>query len=153
MHLEVKFTPEQVNQLRNGLEDKLQVAAIKAFEAAVERAPAAGEGPYSTGQMRQSIRVQKTGDLEYTLFCPMPYGVFVEFGTVPRGKATGKVEGFENDPYDSISYHSGEVLVTRSRGNILSEPYVRHTQGMEAQPFMRPALMEGVEWLKKLLSE
>ena len=153
MEIKLKFDASQQNAFRKSLEDKMQVAAIKALEAAIERAPAAGQTPYSTGQMRQSLRVQKTDDLEYTLFCPMSYGIYVEFGTGPRGKATGAVAEFENDPYSEISYHTGEVLVTRSRGRILDEPYIRHTQGMEAQPFLRPALLEGVKWLKKLLEE
>nr|DAH56657.1 MAG TPA: putative tail-component [Caudoviricetes sp.] len=150
MNLELKI---DVDAFKKGLENKLEVAAIKAWEAAVERTPAAGQGPYATGQMRQSLRVQKTGELEWTLFCPASYGVFVEFGTGPRGAATGQVPEYPNDPYANISYHSGEVLVTRWRGEILDEPFVRHTQGMEAQPFMRPALLTGIEWLKKLIQE
>ena len=153
MKLEVKLPPGSVSNFRKGLEDKLQVAAVKAWEAAVERAPAAGETPYSTGQMRQSLRVQKTGAFEYTIFCPRDYGVFVEFGTGPRGAATGAVPEFENDPYPTIHYHDGEVLVTRHNGRLLDEPYIRHTMGMEAQPFMRPALLEGYKWLVKLLSK
>ena len=153
MEIKVKFDLEQQQAFRKSLEDKLQVAAIKTLEAAVERAPAAGQTPYSTGQLRQSLRVQKTGDLEYTLFCPREYGIFLEFGTGPKGRQTGAVPDFENDPYSEINYHSGEVLVTRHRGRMLDEPYVRHTQGMEAQPFMRTALLEGVKWLKKLLEE
>ncbi len=127
----------------------MEVAAIKALEAAVERTPAAGETEYSTGQLRQSIRVQRVEDLEFELAVPMPYGIFLEFGTGPRGAATGRMPEFPNDP--DISYHSGEVLVTRHRGELLDEPYIRRTQGMIAQPFLRPALLRGIEVIKELL--
>ena len=153
MKVEVKFSVPvtSTQELEKKFQSILQVAAQKAYETAVERAPAAGQGPYSTGQMRQSIRLQKTGDYEYTIFCPMPYGVYNEFGTGPRGKATGAMPEFPDDPV--ISYHGGEVLVTRWRGRILDEPYIRHTQGMEAQPFMRPALLEGVKRLRELMNK
>lgn len=151
MKIEVTITPQQLQRWKSSLEDKLEVAAVKGWETAVERTPAAGETPYSTGQLRQSLRYQKTGDLEYTLFCPQSYGVFLEFGTGPKGKATGGMPEFPEDPQPNLPYHSGEVLVTRSRGRILDEPYIRHTQGMEAQPFMRPALLKAIEVLKKLL--
>lgn len=150
MNLEVKVN---VDRFHDNLQNILQLAAVKAWEAAVERAPAANETPYSTGQLRQSIRFQQTGDYEYTLFCPRSYGVYLEFGTGPKGRATGSVPDYPNDPYPSIDYHNGEVLVTRWKGVILDEPIVRHTQGMEAQPFMRPALLIGIDWLKRLLAQ
>lgn len=153
MDLEIKFDVANEQTFRKHLQDVLQVAAVKAWEAAVERAPARGEGPYSTGRMRESIRFKQTGPYEYTLYCPISYGIFNEFGTGPKGRATGAVREFPNDPQPSMNYHSGEVLVTRHRGQLLDEPYIRHTQGMQAQPFMRPALLEGVKWIKKLLSQ
>lgn len=85
MEIKVSLTEQDLQSLHSSLEKKLQVAAVKAFEAAVERTPAAGVTPYSTGQLRQSLRVAKTGNLEYTIFCPRDYGVFLEFGTGPRG--------------------------------------------------------------------
>ena len=150
MNLDVKVN---IDKFKKDLDDILEVAAVKAWETAVARTPAAGQTPYANGQLRQSLRVQKTGPLEYTIFCPVSYGAYVEFGTGPKGRATGKMEGFPNDPYPLIDYHNGEVLVTRWKGELLDPPVIRHTQGMEAQPFLRPALLEGVEWLKKLLSK
>lgn len=85
MKIVVTLKDEDIKGLRSSLDKKLQVAAVKALEAAVERTPAASETPYSTGQLRQSLRVAKTGDLEYTIFCLRDYGVFLEFGTGPRG--------------------------------------------------------------------
>ena len=148
--VEISVSPtETASQLKKRLKDIMEVAAIKALEAAVERTPAAGETPYSTGQLRQSIRVRRVEDLEFELAVPMPYGIFLEFGTGPRGAATGRMPEFPNDPV--ISYHSGEVLVTRHRGELLDEPYIRRTQGMVAQPFLRPALLRGIEVIKELL--
>lgn len=153
MELEIKFKPKDLAAFKQQLQDKLEVAAIRGWEAAVERTPAAGETPYSTGQLRQSLRFQQTGELEYTIFCPMGYGLFVEFGTGPKGQATGAMPEFENDPQPGMHYHSGEVLVTRSGGQILDEPYIRHTQGQVAQPFLRPALIVAYNEFKRLLEE
>ncbi|HHU80978.1 MAG TPA: hypothetical protein GXZ35_06555 [Acholeplasmataceae bacterium] len=36
----------------------MEVAGIKAYEYAVERTPARGESRYSTGQLRESIRME-----------------------------------------------------------------------------------------------
>jgi len=150
--VEISIRPDEtISQFRKRLKNIMEVAAIKALETAVERTPAAGETPYSTGQLRQSIRVQKVEDLEFELVVPRAYGIFLEFGTGPRGAATGRMPEFPNDPV--IQYHSGEVLVTRHKGKLLEEPYIRRTQGMEAQPFLRPALLRGVEVIKELLDD
>ena len=150
--VEISVKPtETISQFKRKIKNAMEVAAIKALEAAVERTPAAGETPYSTGQLRQSIRVQRVEDLEFELAVPMAYGIFLEFGTGPRGAATGRMPEFPNDPV--INYHAGEVLVTRHKGQLLEEPYIRRTQGMEAQPFLRPALLRGIEVLKELLDD
>lgn len=128
----------------------MEVAGIKAYEYAVERTPARGESRYSTGQLRESIRMEMVADNEVMLWSPARYTHFVEFGTGPRGQLTGRMPQFPNDPV--ITYHGGEVIVTRHRGQLLTTPYIRHTQGMEAQPFLRPALLRGVEVIKELLS-
>lgn len=151
MEIRVNLTDADLRGFRSALDQKLQVAAVKAFEAAVERTPAAGETPYATGQLRQSLRVAKTGDFEYTIFCPREYGVFLEFGTGPRGQATGAVPEFENDPYNGIRYHTGEVIVTRRNHRLLDTPYIRRTQGMEAQPFIRPALLYGLQVFRNMM--
>jgi len=151
MEIKVKIDPASWAAFEQSLQNKLQVAAVKGWEKAVELTPAAGETKYSTGFMRQAIRVQKTGDFEYTIYSPAAHSVFVEFGTGPKGKATGALTEFPNDPQPGMSYHSGEVTVTRSGGRILDVPYIRHTQGQEAQPFLRPALLEAVKVLKDLM--
>lgn len=153
MELKVEFSKQAINNLRSQLKDILEIAIIKGWETAVERTPASGETPYSTGRLRQSLRFQQTGELEYTIFCPMYYGVFVEFGTGPKGRATGGMPEFENDPQPSMSYHSGEVIVTRYNGKLLDEPYIRHTQGQVAQPFLRPALLTAYNELINLLKK
>lgn len=150
MPIEIKVNAEK---FAKNLDNILEVAAVKAWEAAVARTPAAGQTEYSTGQLRQSLRFQKTGDREYSILCPRGYGVFLEFGTGPKGHATGAFPEFPDDPYSGIQYHTGEVFVTRWRGQLLDPPRIRHTQGMEAQPFMRPALLIGVEYLRKLLAQ
>lgn len=153
MELKVEFTPSARTQLDERFKFILEAAGQKAVEAAIERAPARGEGPYATGLMRERIRGQRTGDTEFTIFCPVGHGIFVEFGTGPKGKMSGAWAEFPNDPQPLMSYHDGEVMVTRAHGRLLEQPYVRHTQGMYAAPFMRPALLEGLKWLTKLLDD
>lgn len=118
MDLKIKLTSLKIDS--SGFKDKcaqaLEVAAMRGREEMVERLPAAGQTPYATGQLRQSIRFEKSADNEYTYAVPMGYGIFVEFGTGPRGAATGAVPGFPNDPQPDMTYHNGEVLVTRWRG-------------------------------------
>lgn len=147
--LDIQVDQQSIRHINATLDQLLEAAAFRALDVAKMLTPARGQSRYSTGQLRESLRVQKTGDLEYTLFCPRPYGIFVEYGTGPRGAATHHVEGFNNDP--PLTYHSGIVLVTRHRGHILAEPYERHTQGMVAQPFIRPALLAGYDKLMELL--
>lgn len=148
MKLEYKITDIKVTkgfeELANNI---LQVAAQRGLEEMVERLPARGEGPYSTGRLRESARMEKTGNLQYTYYVQMPYATFVEFGTGPRGQMTGAWPEFPNDPQPGIHYHEGEVLVTRFRGRFLEVPYIRHTQGMDAQPFIRPGLIYAMEQL------
>ena len=72
MKIEIRFTQQELNALRNNLQDILEVSAVRAYETAVERAPASGQGRYSTGQMRQAIRLDKTGEMEWTILSPMP---------------------------------------------------------------------------------
>lgn len=154
--MDIKLTMKDV-KVQSGLEDMakhcLQIAATKGWEQMVARLPAASQTKYSTGQLRMSTRVEKTGDKEYTYYVQMPYGIYVEFGTGPKGRETGAWPEFPNDPYPSISYHQGEVLVTRWRGRMLEVPYVRHTQGMVAQPFLRPGLVYAMDFLIELLKK
>jgi hypothetical protein len=134
-------------------QDMLQVAAMRGREEMVERLPARGQTPYSTGRLRESVRFEQTGPLEYMYYVQQSYGIYLEFGTGPKGQATGAVPEFPNDPQPSIAYNGGEVLVTRWRGRLLTIPIVRHTMGMEAQPYVRPALVMAMDLLRKLLSE
>lgn len=155
MDLAYKLTNIEVNSeaMKKMLESILQVAAQRGWEEMVERLPARNETPYSTGRLRESIRYEKTGPTEYTFYAQMPYAVYVEFGTGPKGRATGAVPQFPDDPQDRIFYHTGEVIVVRYRGRLLESPVIRYTQGMEARPFIRPALIIAVEQLRNLLKK
>ena len=56
LNVNVRLTDTTVNTdaFRKHVQDVLDIAITKAFEAAVERAPAAGQTPYSTGQIAKS---------------------------------------------------------------------------------------------------
>lgn len=150
MALEVN-TAMTKEQLKKKVRHIMEVAGIKAYEHAVERTPARGESKYSSGQLRESIRMEMVSDNEVMLWSPARHSMFLEYGTGPRGQATGAMPEYPEDAV--ISYHQGEVIVTRHRGRLLDVPYIRHTRGMEAQPFMRPALLRGFEVLKELLAD
>lgn len=142
-----------LDKWKKSLENKLEIAAVRGWETAVELTPARGETPYSTGRMREAIRFQKTGGLEFTIFSPARHSIYYEFGTGPKGKQTGAVEGVKDDPHADINYHTGEVKVVRHAGKLLSQPYIRRTQGQVAQPFLRPALLEAQKVFKDLLKD
>ena len=75
--VEIIISPrETAEALRERVKNVMEVAAIKALEAAVERTPASGETPYATGQLRQSIRVQRVSDMEFELYVPMHYAYY-----------------------------------------------------------------------------
>ena len=147
MKIAIKF--QDKDKLDSILLSKLEIAMLKGRDLAVETLPARGETKYSTGRLRESIRVQRTGELEYTIYCPMSHGKYIEFGTGPLGKLTGTVAQFPSNP--TVSYHSGQVQVTRAGGKVLDKPRIRYTQGQVAQPFIRPALLKAVEVFKELM--
>ena len=52
MEIKISLPPQALKQWNESLEQKLQVAAVKAWETAVERTPAAMEGPYANGLIK-----------------------------------------------------------------------------------------------------
>lgn len=155
VNVTLETTLKGLEELERKIGFIVQVAAQKAYEMAVERTPARGETKYSTGLLRDRLRLSFDGKNEFTLTSPVPYGVYVEYGTGPKGRATGREKSIKDydDPYQGIRYHDGVVKVYRYRGQLLSNPILRHTLGMEAQPFLRPALQKGLETIKELLQD
>lgn len=115
--------------------DKVETAIGKAC-AIVERT-AKQNAPKGTGELRRSItsKIEREGeDVVGVVFTPLEYAPYVEYGT---GLFAEGGNGRKDVPWN---YQDDE-------GNWHS------TSGMKPQPFMRPALNDNREQIKKILAE
>lgn len=113
---------------------KLEAAMGKAC-AIVERA-AKEKAPKGTGELRRSItsKVNHAGnDVIGTVFTPLEYAPYVEFGTGLFAESGGRQDVPWCYQDDKGEWHS--------------------TSGMKPRPFMRPALNENREQIKRILKE
>lgn len=115
-------------------EKKLKDALGKAC-ALVERS-AKQKAPKGTGELRRSItsKVESQGDGAVGIvFTPLEYAPYVEFGTGLFAESGGRQDVPWCYKDDKGEWHS--------------------TSGMHPQPFMRPALNENREQIKRILGE
>lgn len=131
MSIEVQGVDSIVERL-DGLVDanKLQKALGKAC-ALVERS-AKQKAPKGTGELRNSITSKVEGDTGI-VYTPLEYAPYVEFGTGLFAENGGRQDVPWNYQDDEGNWHS--------------------TSGMEPQPYMRPALNENREQIKRILKE
>ena len=127
---------EEVFEDLEGLIDihKLEGAMGKAC-ALIERS-AKQKAPKGTGELRRSItsKVDKVGSgVIGTVFTPLEYAPYVEFGTGLFAENGGRQDVPWNYQDDKGEWHS--------------------TSGMHPKPFMRPALNENREQIKRVLRE
>lgn len=114
--------------------DKLTKAVGKAC-AVVERS-AKQKAPKGTGELRRSItsKVEPNGDNPIGIvFTPLEYAPYVEFGTGLFAENGGRMDVPWNYQDDKGEWHS--------------------TSGQHPQPFMRPALNENREQIKRIIRE
>ena len=117
----------------NGLidADKMKIALGKAC-ALVERS-AKQKAPKGNGELRRSITSKVDNDTG-VVFTPLEYAPYVEFGT---GLFAENGNGRQDVPWhyqdDKGEWHT--------------------TSGMNPQPYMRPALYENREEIKRILKE
>ena len=100
--------------------------------AMVIRDEARGLCPVKTGDLRRSIHAyadQKGSEVHGGVTVGSEYGVYVEFGTGPRGEASHA----GTSPDASPTYHPEGWTYKDEDGQ-----YV-HTRGQPAQPFLYPA--------------
>lgn len=109
-------------------EDKIQDALGRAC-ALVERS-AKQKAPKGNGDLRRSIQSKVEGN-EGIVFTPLEYAPYVEFGTGLFAENGGRTDVPWSYQDDKGEWHS--------------------TSGMKPQPFMRPALYENREQIKRLL--
>lgn len=113
---------------------KLTSAVGKAC-ALVERS-AKQKAPKGSGELRRSItsKVETEGtDVTGTVFTPLEYAPYVEFGTGLFAEEGGRKDVPWNYQDDKGEWHS--------------------TSGMKPRPYMRPALDENREQIKRILGE
>lgn len=127
---------EEVLENLDGLIDarKLQASVGRAC-ALVERS-AKQKAPKGSGELRRSItsKVEKEGnDAVGTVFTPLEYAPYVEFGTGLFAESGGRKDVPWNYQDDEGEWHS--------------------TSGMHPHPYMRPALNENREQIKRIIRE
>ena len=131
---EIRF--EGLEELIQELEDLADVQwaqqGLKKASALVERA-AKEKAPKGSGELRRSIKSKVEG-LEGVVYTPLEYAPYVEYGTgifAEGGNGRKDVPWHYQD--DKGEWHS--------------------TNGMEPQPYMRPALDENREEVIRLIRE
>ena len=127
---------EEVLENLEGLidEQKLKSALGKAC-AVVERS-AKQKAPKDTGALRRSItsKIEVVDDsIVGIVFTPLEYAPYVEYGTGLFAEEGGRIDVPWNYQDDKGEWHS--------------------TSGQKPQPYMRPALEENREKIKRLFKE
>lgn len=115
-------------------EDAIKDAIGRAC-ALVERS-AKQNAPKGNGELRRSItsKIEVTNDdIQGVVFTPLLYAPYVEFGTGLFAEDGGRTDVPWRYKDDEGEWHT--------------------TSGMHPQPYMRPALEENREQIKKILSE
>jgi hypothetical protein len=123
--------------LKSSISNALFKSMLKMQEIAVARAPA------DTGQLRRSINISplQPGRLSYTLNDGVSYGAYVEYGTGPH-----------TPPAEALKGWSKRVLGNDALAYAIQAKIAR--EGIEEQPFFRPALDEVKHiWFKRYLEQ
>lgn len=127
---------EEVFEMLDNITDTSKLGnAIGRACALVERS-AKQKAPKGTGELRRSItsKVDIVGDdVVGTVFTPLEYAPYVEFGTGLFAENGGRTDVPWNYQDDKGEWHS--------------------TSGMKPRPYMRPALNENREEIKRILKE
>lgn len=127
---------EELFEKLDGMVDtqKLQMAMGKAC-AVVERS-AKQKAPKGTGELRRSItsKIENNGaEVVGVVFTPLEYAPYIEFGTGLFAESGGRKDVPWHYKDDEGQWHS--------------------TSGQKPRPYMRPALNENREQIKRILGE
>ena len=135
MSIEVEGLDGLVERLESLLDADAMKAAMGQACALVERS-AKQKAPKGTGELRRSItsKVNVNGDnVEGVVFTPLEYAPYVEFGTGLFAENGGRKDVPWCYQDDKGEWHT--------------------TSGQHPQPYMRPALNENREAIKRILKE
>jgi HK97 gp10 family phage protein len=133
MSAEIKFEglDEILDKLDKISSDANIEGALGTCCALVERS-AKQKAPKDNGELRRSI-TSKVEGTQGIVFTPLEYAPYVEYGTGLFAESGGRMDVPWNYQDDEGEWHS--------------------TSGQKPQPFMRPALEENQETIKRLLME
>lgn len=133
--IRIEGIDELFEELDELVDTQKLAAAIGKACALVEKS-AKQKAPKGTGELRRSItsKVEVVGDGAIgTVFTPLEYAPYVEFGTGLFAEEGGRKDVPWNYQDDKGEWHS--------------------TSGMKPRPYMRPALNENREQIKRILGE
>ena len=134
--IRIEGLEEVIDGLENLIDAEKLEAAIGKACALVERS-AKQKAPKGTGELRRSItsKVEHNGDTVVGIvFTPLEYAPYVEYGTGLFAEGgNGRKDVPWNYKDDSGEWHS--------------------TSGMKPQPYMRPALNENREQIRRIIKE
>lgn len=135
MDIKIEGLEEVIGKLEKKLDVNTLAEGVARACALVERS-AKQKAPKGTGELRRSItsKVETNGnDVVGTVFTPLEYAPYVEFGTGLFAEEGGRKDVPWNYQDDKGEWHS--------------------TSGMKPHPYMRPALNENREQIKRIIGE
>ena len=127
---------EEVLERLEGLTDAHNIEDALGKACALVERSAKEKAPKGTGELRRSItsKVEQDGNnFVGVVFTPLEYAPYVEFGTGLFAESGGRQDVPWNYQDDKGEWHS--------------------TSGMKPRPYMRPALNENREQIKRLIGE
>ena len=126
---------EVIERLEGSIDVETIAAAMARACATVERS-AKQKAPKGSGELRRSItsKVERDGeDVIGVVFTPLEYAPYVEYGTGLFAENGGRTDVPWSYKDDEGEWHT--------------------TSGMHPQPYMRPALNENREQIKRIIRE
>lgn len=136
-NIEVENTENVIKALNDAFSSDRIIKNLQKACALVERA-AKQNAPKGTGELRRSIasRVEDNGgELLGIVYTPLEYAPYVEYGT---GLFAEGGNGRQDVPWVYFDDEKQEFV---------------ETSGMKPQPYLRPALDENREAIKRILKE
>ncbi len=127
---------EEVLERLEGLTDTQNIEDALGKACALVERSAKQKAPKGTGELRRSItsKVEQDGNnFVGVVFTPLEYAPYVEFGTGLFAENGGRQDVPWNYQDDKGEWHS--------------------TSGMKPRPYMRPALNENREQIKRIIGE
>ena len=131
MGIEIQGVESLIERLEGLVDEDRMRAALGKACALVERS-AKQKAPKGNGELRRSITSKVEGDMGI-VYTPLEYAPYVEFGTGLFAENGGRTDVPWNYKDDEGNWHT--------------------TSGMKPQPYMRPALNENREEIKRILKE